>query len=321
MTIYYQCLDDARPSGGRRVAYRHVDILNSNGYDAAIMHMRPKFRLDWFDNDTKVVSAHETGLKPDDILVIPETRGPKLHEQAMGRKFVIFNQGVYQTFINYNGDEQTTPYHHPDLLGVMCVSKNSEDYLRFAFPDLKSLKRVHISIDDNLFQHVKVADKKRQIAFMSRKHIEDVVQVVNMLKFRNALDWKMVLIDGVPETEVARIMSESAIYLEFGYPAGCPVPPLEALSSGCYVIGYTGFGADEYAYHASNLSIIRHADTLTFAKTIENVCQWFDEIWSNEGLLKITEMKSKRDADYINQNYNRDVEIKDVLDFWNGILE
>jgi glycosyltransferase involved in cell wall biosynthesis len=180
---------------------------------------------------------------------------------------------------------------------------------------------VHISIDHDLFRHVPVADKKRQVAFMQRKHNEEVFQVVSMLKFRNQLDWQFVLIDNDPAEEVARVMGESAVFLEFGYPAGCPVPPLEALASGCYVIGYTGFGAEEYACKSSNFMPIRHADTSTFAKVIENTCNWFDMTWENDGMLKMAEKRSKRNAEYIQQAYNLDVEANDVLKFWKGILE
>ena len=324
MTIYYVCLDDNRPSGGRRVAYRHVDILNDNGVDAAILHARPCFRLTWFPNTTRVVAASMTTLKDDDILVYPETRGPEIHEIAMGHKFAIFNQGAYQTFLHYRGNEATTPYHSPNLQGVMCVSEDSRQYLDYAFPHLQKegkLKRVHISIDHDLFTHVPVKDKRRQVAFMQRKHKNELFDVINILKYRQIFDWKMVLIDNEPPKEVARIMKESAIFLEFGYPAGCPVPPLEALASGCYVIGYTGFGANEYQKRVQNFQSIPHADVIGFAKAIEKVSNWFDDIWANENtMLYIAERVSKSDARIINNTYNQEVESADVLDFWKGIL-
>jgi hypothetical protein len=322
--IYYICLDDQSPSGGRRVAYRHVDILNENGIDASVMHGKIGFRLNWFENDTRISYAPQTALQEDDILVIPETRGPEIHKASMGQRYVIFNQNVYKTFLHYQGNETITPYHHPNLLGVMCVSDNNFDYLRFAFPHLAEdgrLKRVHISIDHSLFEYVPLHDKKRQVAFMSRKQSEEIFQVVTMLKLREVLDWNFVLIDKMPEAEVARITKESMISLEFGHHAGCPVPPLEALACGTYVIGYTGFGGDEYAYKVTNFTNIRHGDVLTFAKVIENTCQYYDQIVKSERLLNLAEKRLEKDAKYIKEVYNREVETADVLAFWEGVFK
>ena len=48
------------------------------------------------------------------------------------------------------------------------------------------------------------------------------------------------------ELEVAQTMKESLFFLSFSELEGCPLPPAEAMSSGCYVIGFTGNGAREY---------------------------------------------------------------------------
>lgn len=319
--IYYLCADDQSPSGGRRVSYRHVDILNENGIPAAIMHSQPGYRLNWFENDTQVVSAYQTALGDDDILVFPETRGPQIREMAMGHKYVIFDQNAYYTWSGYTGVEMDTPFD--EALGVMCVSDNNREYLDFAFPHLMGrLQRVHISIDHDLFTHVPIAEKKRQVALMIRKHQDEVNQVVHMLKFRNQVShWQFVVIDNVPESEVACIMRESAVFLEFGYPAGCPVPPLEALACGSFVIGYSGFGADEYIYKTTNFKAVTHADTLNFAKVVEDTCLWLDQVIEGGGYaLDFAEQQSKRDADYIKNTYNRQVEADDILRFWRKIL-
>jgi len=321
--IYYVCKDDKRPSGGRRISYRHVDVLNDNGIDAAIMHSTPGFRLTWFPNETKVMAASSTILKDDDILVYPETRGPDIYDIALDHKYVIFNQNAYYTFMHYQGNERLTPYHHPNLLGLMCVSEDNRDFLSFTFPHLDKvgkLKRVHISYDHDLFQHVPLKNKKRQVAFMQRKHAKEVFDVINILKLRSVLDWTFVLIDNIPAQEVAQIMKESAVFLEFGYPAGCPVPPLEALACGCHVIGYTGFGGDEYQKIVRGFSAIRHNDICGFAKEIERICQWFDQAWANEHMMRFAEEQSLKDAEIIHSIYNKEAEEKDVLMFWKGIL-
>lgn len=43
-----------RPIGGNKVIYRHVDILNHQGFDAYVLHLKDGFRCSWFKNDTKI---------------------------------------------------------------------------------------------------------------------------------------------------------------------------------------------------------------------------------------------------------------------------
>src|SRR5947209_5016280 len=73
MTVYYVAPDSDDPSGGMRVIYRHVDILNRHGIAAAVLHCRRGFRCSWFANETAVVYAE--GLITDsatDVIVFPE---------------------------------------------------------------------------------------------------------------------------------------------------------------------------------------------------------------------------------------------------------
>ena len=77
------------------------------------------------------------------------------------------------------------------------------------------------------------------MAFMPRKNAADVVQVLNLLKFRGALrGFELAPIHGQPERQVAAVLGEALVFLSFGHPEGCPLPPLEAMACGCVVVGY-----------------------------------------------------------------------------------
>src|SRR5437588_250909 len=71
MAIYYGCPDKNYPVGGIRVNYRHVDVLNRNGFDAFVLHHYFPFRCTWFENDTRV--AHEVRY-PDLSRSLPARR-------------------------------------------------------------------------------------------------------------------------------------------------------------------------------------------------------------------------------------------------------
>ena len=59
-TVYFCLPDYDVPSGGFRVVYRHVDILNEAGIPAAVLHCRAGFRCTWFENQTRVVGSRSS---------------------------------------------------------------------------------------------------------------------------------------------------------------------------------------------------------------------------------------------------------------------
>src|SRR3954462_10674104 len=135
------CPDIPRPMGGVRMLYRHVDILNANGFDAAIVHLSPGFQVDWFEHTTRVLSMPVT-LKSEDIAVFAEVGGLKIGRWAPGNRKVIFNQNAYYTFLRYPLEGQVdTPYLHPEVIGAIVLSQDSQRYLQHVFPSL-SIQRI-----------------------------------------------------------------------------------------------------------------------------------------------------------------------------------
>src|SRR3954454_8941688 len=64
-TVYFVTPDYNLPSGGNRVIYRHVDILNSAGISACVVHQRRGFRCTWFNHDTRVTDVGAALLGPN----------------------------------------------------------------------------------------------------------------------------------------------------------------------------------------------------------------------------------------------------------------
>lgn len=82
---------------------------------------------------------------------------------------------------------------------------------------------------------------------MTRKNQADVVQVVSALKSRRRLQgWQFQAIENCSSSEVAAILKDSCIFMSFGYPEGISLSNLEAMLSGCWVVGYSGMGCREY---------------------------------------------------------------------------
>lgn len=234
--VFVLCPDHAPPSGGIRKLYRHVDVLRKNGIEACVVHTREGFRCTWFANDTPVAYHAQVRPRPSDFVVVPEVYGPGLAGLHPGVPKVVFNQNAYLTFRGYSLDpaDGRTPYTSPEVVATFAVSEDNRDYLSYAFPNLRVV-RLHYGIDAERFAPRR---KKKVIAFMPRKHAEDAVQVINLLKHRGSLSgWQVVAIDGRPEADVADILSGCAVFMSFGQSEGCPLPPLEAMACGCAVVG------------------------------------------------------------------------------------
>jgi glycosyltransferase involved in cell wall biosynthesis len=268
-TVYYLSPDTPVPTGGLRVAYRHVDLLNRAGVDAAILHHRDGFACRWFEHSTRVVGAPSASLGPDDVLVVPEIYGQFLGELPAGPRVVIFSQNAYLTFDRV---PPGTPLRYDRVAAAMTVSPDSADYLRFAFPGL-SVSVITNAVDPAVF-HPGDAPAGRRLAVMPRRRPEDADQVLRLLGDR--LDgWEVVTISGASERETAALMRSSAIFLAFGQQEGFGLPPAEAMACGCYVIGFPAFGGREIFDPAFSRPV-PDGDVLTFAREVDAALRSFE---------------------------------------------
>lgn len=238
-SIYYLCPDHAAPSGGVRALYKHVDILNAAGRDAAVLHHRDGYSCEWFEHSTRIVGAGSARLGPADVLVVPEVYGPHLDRLPRGPRLVVFNQNAYLTF-SFLRPGQRLSYDR--FAAALTVSEDSAELLRFAFPGLQ-ISVVANSVDREMFRPAPDPPPRR-IAMMPRKRPEEAEQILRLLGAR--LDgWEVVSIESRPEAEVARTLRSAPIFLALGRQEGFGLPAAEAMASGCFVVGFPGFGGRE----------------------------------------------------------------------------
>jgi glycosyltransferase involved in cell wall biosynthesis len=296
------------PSGGHKMLYRHVDVLNSHGYQASAIHARPGFRYSWFANRTQITYLEPGVVTTSDLVVVPETMGPYLGEIAPGCRKVVFNQNCYYTFLNYPLTGSPCAYEHPDVRAAIVVSQDSEDYLRHVFPKL-AVYRIHYSIDTNLFRPA--WPKKRVICCMPRKRRNDLCQVLNILACRGALEGVEVApIENLPEREVAALLGECQVFLSTSEDEGFGLPAAEAMACGCIVVGFHGGGGREFmrpdcAYPVAG------GDVLGFASTVERVLKSDAETLRQRGEAAAT---------LIRETYSAERETADIIRAWERIL-
>lgn len=327
--IYCLCPDNNIPCGGVRKIYNFVDILREMGLEVFVLHAEWGFRCDWFPSNTPIVymgspdgslsglnengeSYSLPGFSEEDLLVIPEIFVPQVVPglAKWGLKGIVYNQSTFLTFSHvvfpsipftaaHEKDATVQLYLNERVLGTLVVSEYSKEYLDALNLKL-SVHRIHNSIQEKLFFYQ--SEKKKQIAYMPRKSLEDNLHIITMIRERGLLkDWSFYPIEGVSEAKVGEIMRESALFLSFSEREGFGMPPAEAMACGCVVIGYHGQGGKEYLKRPY-AHPIDSGEIVQFALTVEKIALNYAS-YQDEG---------KMASEFILKHYSSEREKQDI---------
>ena len=317
--IFYYCCDHQRPSGGQKTVYRHVDILNHNGFEASVVHRAEGYSLQWFPHNTRIICLGELKKildRANDVVVLPEDMGHLINE-VPGQN-VICNQGCYIGFAALGfQDPHPYPYLRTDVKGVMVVSDHNLEYLSFVFPNLK-IRRVRYSVNPDVFISADIRNKKRRIACLPSKNPLDVLQIYHISRSRAAQalnrvgEYEWVFIQNMTEQQVAETLRESLVFIFLNTQEGFGLLPVEAMLCGDIVLGYRGGPLTEYLRPDNSYTSEPH-DTVSVVKNLEQATTLFLE--EPERLRALSEAACKTAREY---SYER--EEKSVLDFWKEIL-
>jgi hypothetical protein len=248
--IYYVAPDENRPSGGVRVIYRHVDMLNALGIPAAVVHPREDFRCSWFDNSTRVISMNALRLREVDLLVVPEFYASGLAAIPSRARVVVFNQGPHHTFdlIPLRQSLPGWPYSEiARLEGILTVSQDGAELLRLAFP------RVHVGIARNVVDrcifHPSGESRGKLLSFVPSRRSDELQELLHFLNAWAEIrthEWEIIPLTGLPERGMADALRGSSIFLSLSDRDGFGLPPAEAMACASYVVGYHGGGGREF---------------------------------------------------------------------------
>jgi glycosyltransferase involved in cell wall biosynthesis len=148
---------------------------------------------------------------------------------------------------------------------------------------------------------------------MPRKNLEDARQVLNILRYRKALEgWKVVAIDKVSQAEAAEVLRESLIFMSFGHPEGFGLPPAEAMACGCIVIGYHG--------NVREFLTAEHGFPIEMGQVLEYACAVEEMIRRFSSNIDPLRQVAKDAAAFVSEEYSEKTERESIVEAWRKIL-
>ena len=249
--------DVNRPLGGIKQLHRTCECIQEIGYEVFLIQDSENYHPSWFNSRVNTINRdtwfkRASSLDPlSNFLILPETLVPVSLHWAPSIKRIIFNQNTSYTYGLYNSQRlykisRINEYYRSDNVAqVWCVSEYDNNFLidLAAIPGCK-VKQIANFVDTSEIQPE--FTNLHQISYMPRKNPRHSSILLNCLSSSDLLkEWKVVSIDKMNQSDVFKVLSDSSIFLSFGYPEGFGLPVAEAMSLGCVVVGYSGLGGSE----------------------------------------------------------------------------
>ncbi|MBW2304410.1 MAG: glycosyltransferase family 4 protein [Deltaproteobacteria bacterium] len=270
-TIYYLCPDFAPPSAGTRRLYRHVFHLNRLGFNAAILHRKRGFVLSWHGYKVPVLWLEDSPkVQREDVLVFPEGMAALMKQTkdlpclriaiALNWAYIYINLPMGEDWKDYGITRAITP------------SPLIKDFLEWSMGLKVTLIGNYV---DTTRYHYDPKRKKNRICYTARKDLPGAI--LNSIfskreEIAGKYDW--IRLEDMEEEEYARHLVESRIFLAASTQEGMPTSILEAMASGCLVLGFSGIGGNDYMVGSGrnrNCILVENGNLPKLGKALESL--------------------------------------------------
>lgn len=240
-SIIYWLPGSPNPNGGASVLLEHVEILTKHGVSSFAV-APAAFKL-WRKTTANIVDGSGYWSYPKgSILVLPETTGES--EFARYANATNLTRAVFCQ--SYRGIEPNlNVFQNLDRFNIADVFANAPlvSAALGRATGLTDVPVVSCSIDMGFFRP---APKRLAVAYMPSKLPEAQPKIAAMLgSLANEIEW--IRLSGATREQIAEALAHSAMFLALGFREGFGLPPLEAMASGCLIVGFHAQGAKAYA--------------------------------------------------------------------------
>lgn len=259
-----------RAVGGIKVHYQHCLALRAAGFEAYPL-VFGNFDGNVFGFDLEALNIRDVGfdLDADDIVVSTEF---DLYDglQFKNCRRIVFAQNWINIQRRRKPEDRWSSYRAMGFDDVMVCSQYIADAI--AMIDNEPAHVITNGIDPDIFYPDPTVRQPNRILCLPRKNAGDLAAIRNMV-LKKVSNVEFVEIDGVPEREIADAYRRADIFLATGYPEGFGLPPLEAMFSGCAVVGFAGRGGREFMIHDQTALVAEDGDTVMAARYLVDLVQ------------------------------------------------
>jgi len=269
-TIYY-CTSGPAVAGGQHVNAEHVAELREAGLRAYLLHIPSNSESEPFQSIAPVLQISQIQkFLEDDVVVVPESwRDVLRYFSSKKVRKIIHCQNPFYLFHSFESIHALVRHGYREV--ISCSGFTTQMIRQFGYEG--TIYTIRPSISESFFAN-QSKPRKLQIAYMPRKRAVESEFIKGLFRSHypqlNKISW--VPIENKSRLECAAILQESSIFAAFGHIEGLGLPPLEAMASGCIVVGLHGLGGAEYA-NPKNGFWVEEGDYFGFARQLSTAVE------------------------------------------------
>lgn len=259
-------------SGGHFVALEHIAALNAMGLNAKVYYVGAP---EGFSNFTVPAVRAGAPLLADDIIVVGEDHKALLKElKNLSCIKVLHHQAFFYTFAGFDSitDLASYPFARIIVASDFCATRLK------ALGVTHAISRVRPAVPEFFAS----GEKRLQIAYAPHKRpIEaNFLRGYFSARFPEYAHVPWIPLINLSRADCAKVMGESAVYAALPLLESLGLMNLEAMTSSCHVVGYTGHGGSEYVT-PQNGDWIADGDHDDFVEKLRDACRLYESKQAN----------------------------------------
>jgi hypothetical protein len=277
--VLYLAPDHAAPSWGVGLLYEHVRLLREAGVEAAVLHHRHPFRVEWLESDAAVTHLDREEPAADDLLIVPEVLAWEAARRAWRCARGVFVQG---SFLVLSGAPRA--FRYPELgyelalavlphvaavverqmgLPAAVVPPFVADYFFRSGEQIAAVERERVAlvVCKPEYRHAGYPDWQLCVALLERAFAE------------RWSGWRLETLDGLTHRQVAERMATASLLVNLNSHEAFNSTVPEAAAAGCVAACYDAVGGSDFLVDGEDGLVVANHRVFELVERVERAIE------------------------------------------------